>query len=282
MVERVTDEVVYYYDFHPTEEDLMGETLVHADLVHYLMDVLRWMYRGQRVAVYENFNFYQTSNYREYPLAPDIAIIKGVDLLELPSWRVGYTGPAPQVVFEFASEKTWMKDLNEKPHAYAMMGVHEYFAYDPNVPQLRKKGQRLYGWRLDGTHGVVQALPLRSEKRLWSAELESWLVPDGRWLRLYDRYEQLRLTEAEERARQVEEEKRRAEAATWQAEEERRRAETAARQVEEERRRAETAARQAEAATRQAEEERRRAETAARQAEALAERLRSLGIDPAG
>ncbi|HET8852292.1 MAG TPA: hypothetical protein VFN02_07180 [Ktedonobacteraceae bacterium] len=36
------DEGAYYYDFHPTEEDLMGETSVHADLVHYLREVLNW------------------------------------------------------------------------------------------------------------------------------------------------------------------------------------------------------------------------------------------------
>lgn len=31
MEKRVEDEVVYYYDSHPTEEDLMGETSVHAE-----------------------------------------------------------------------------------------------------------------------------------------------------------------------------------------------------------------------------------------------------------
>ena len=35
MAQHFEDEVAYYYDFHPTEEDLMGETAVHADLVHY-------------------------------------------------------------------------------------------------------------------------------------------------------------------------------------------------------------------------------------------------------
>ena len=51
MAKHFEDEVAYYYDFHPTEEDLMGETAVHADLVHYLRDVLRWQFRGQRCAI---------------------------------------------------------------------------------------------------------------------------------------------------------------------------------------------------------------------------------------
>ncbi len=67
MEKRVEDEVVYYYDSHPTEEDLMGETSVHAMLIHYLVEVLNWLFHGQVCAIYENLNFYQTSNLKEYP-----------------------------------------------------------------------------------------------------------------------------------------------------------------------------------------------------------------------
>ena len=114
MAKQVEHEVAYYYDFHPTEEDLMGETSVHANLVHYLIEVLKWLFRGQICAIYENLNFYQTSNPKEYPLAPDIAVIKGVAFQSVRSWRVGTSGPAPQVVFEIASEETWTNDLREK------------------------------------------------------------------------------------------------------------------------------------------------------------------------
>ncbi len=50
------DEVAYYYDFHPTEEDLMGETSAHADLVHYLREVLKWLFHRQACAIYDNLN----------------------------------------------------------------------------------------------------------------------------------------------------------------------------------------------------------------------------------
>ena len=88
-------------------------------------------------------------------------------------------------------------------------------------------------------------MPVGPDGQLWSPHLDSFLVPAGAYLRLYDRYGQLRLTEAEAEARRAEEEARR-------AEEERRRAEEADRRAKEERRRA----------------------------EAFAEKLRSLGIDP--
>jgi Uma2 family endonuclease len=201
MAKRVEDEVVYYYDFHPTEEDLMGETSVHAALIHYLVEVLRWLFHGQVCAVYENLNFYQTPNPKEYPLAPDIAVIKGVTFRHVRSWRVGKTGPAPQVVFEIASEETWLKDLQEKPMKYALMGVEEYFVYDPNDPPLgRATGHRLFGWQLDKSKQVMREMPVELGGRLWSPQLDSFLAPGGEYLRLYDRNGQQRLTEAETEA----------------------------------------------------------------------------------
>src|SRR5713226_4464018 len=227
MGKHIQHEVEYYYDSHPTLEDLLGETSFHASLVRYLMQVLEWLYRGQTCAIYENLNFYQTPNPREYPLAPDIALIKGVAARHLRSWKIGKTRPAPQVVFEIASEETWKKDVEEKPLKYALMGVEEYYFYDPDesaTPGWKHSSQRLMGWHYNKASGAITELTLDVQGRLWSPQLDSFLVPDGLYLRLYDRYGQMRLTQAE------------------------------------------------------AEAEARRAE--ARRAEVLAEKLRSLGIDP--
>ncbi len=225
MAKHFEDEVAYYYDFHPTEEDLMGETSVHADLVHYLREVLKWLFRGQRCAIYDNLNFYQTANPKEYPLAPDIAVIKGAEHRPVRSWRVGRTGPAPQVVFEIASEETWQRDLQVKPLKYGLMGVKEYFVYDPNeIPLERVTSCRLFGWHFLKGGREMRPMPVRPDGSLWSQHLESVLVPDREYLRLYDSTGQRRLTGEE------------------------------------------------------AEAEARRA--AARRAEVLAEKLRSLGIDP--
>ncbi len=204
MARHIEDEVKYYYDSHSTEEDLMGETSFHADLVHYLMDVLTWLFHGQLCAIYENLNFYQTANAMEYPLAPDVAVIKGTAHRPVRSWRVGKSGPAPQMVFEIASEETWKKDLAEKPSKYARMGVQEYFAYDPHESPLPRSGnQRLFGWRLDPDRQIMREMPHGPNGSLWSPSLESWLVPDGTILRLYDRNGQIRLTSAEAEARRA-------------------------------------------------------------------------------
>ncbi len=90
----------------------MGETAFHYALVHYLIEVLTWLFHGQVCAIHGNLNMYQTKDFYEYPVAPDIAVIKGVAYKEFTrSWRVDKSGPAPQVVFEIASEDTWTKDL---------------------------------------------------------------------------------------------------------------------------------------------------------------------------
>ncbi len=213
MARHIEDEVKYYYDSHSTEEDLMGETSFHADLVHYLMDVLTWLFHGQLCAIYENLNFYQTANAMEYPLAPDVAVIKGTAHRPVRSWRVGKSGPAPKVVFEIASEETWKKDLAEKPSKYARMGVHEYFAYDPHeFPLPPSNNRRLFGWRLDQDRQIMREMSPGPNGSLWSPSLESWLVPDGAMLRLHDRNGQMRLTYGEAEAQQKLAEARRAQA----------------------------------------------------------------------
>ena len=244
MIERTKKDVEvvhYYYDSHPTQEDLMGESRPHAALVEYLKQVLEWLFRQQACAIYENFNFYQTADENEYPLAPDVALIKGVTHSPDISWRVGTDGPAPQVVFEIASPKTWARDLEEKPTQYAAMGVQEYYAYDPYQTPLalsRRKGGRLFGWQLDKDTGLLQKITPDPGGRLWSQHLDSLLVPDGSYLRLYDRYGNLRLTQGEDAERRAE----------------------------------------AEAQARQAAERRARAET--EKARIFAEKLRALGMDP--
>jgi Uma2 family endonuclease len=224
MQKRVEDEV-HYDDFLPIEEESVPETVVHAELIEYLVAVLKWLFRRHVCMICRNLAFFPPPELHDPPVAPDIAVIKGIPHQPVSSWRVGTTGPAPQVVFEILSAETWKNDVQEKPVAYAHMGVHEYFAYDPNlIPLAGPTAQRLFGWQLDPASASMAPLPLPPGGSLWSRELDSFLVPDQQVLRLYDSNHQLRLTEAE-----------------------------------------------AEAAARRAAE---------RRANALAEKLRSLGIDP--
>src|SRR5437870_1232617 len=50
----------YYFDRHPTEEELMPEASVHARLIRYLIAVLEQFFAGEICAIHQNLNFYQT------------------------------------------------------------------------------------------------------------------------------------------------------------------------------------------------------------------------------
>lgn len=213
MHEHVEDEVYSYEDFSPIEEETVPENILHAELIQYLVEVLKWLFRGQVCAICRNFAFFPPPERPGPPVAPDIAVIKGVPLRPLNSWQVGRTGPAPHVVVEVLSGETWKKDLEEKPLVYARMGVQEYFAYDPNIPPVATATtQRLFGWRLDPVSQHMTPLMLRPGGYLWSDELESFLVPGEALLRLYDRNSQLRLTGEEAEAAARRDAERRAEA----------------------------------------------------------------------
>ncbi len=90
------DKIEYYYDSHSTEKDLAGEPSVHAMLVRYLINVLNWMFRGQVCAIYKNLNFYYTPDPSEYPMEPDVAILKSIRPQAVRSWKVGRSGPPPE------------------------------------------------------------------------------------------------------------------------------------------------------------------------------------------
>ncbi|MEI7556901.1 hypothetical protein [Candidatus Chlorohelix sp.] len=38
----------YYYDTHPTQEDLVSESTFQSELIHYLIEMLWWYYRAKK------------------------------------------------------------------------------------------------------------------------------------------------------------------------------------------------------------------------------------------
>jgi hypothetical protein len=239
------------------EEDEMGESRAQSHLLHYLVAVLEWLYRPRGWLVVADLTLYHPAIHNsQQMIAPDIAVFRGIPLTEaeqedLTSWDMrpakrgkapGAVKPCPPVFIEVSSAGTWGTDIGQgeedKPQLYGAMGAREYLAYDPHrKPVWRGQGRRrLLGWRYDAGG---QPIPLAPDARgwLWSAQLESWLAPAGKLLRLYDAEGRRRLTgeeardaAAQEAAVQAEQERRaRAEA------EAARRDEMAARRVIEER-----------------------------------------------
>jgi Uma2 family endonuclease len=204
-------------------EDEMGVSRAQSRLILYLIAVLEWLYRAEGWQVLPDLTFYHPAiRNSQQMISPDVAVFKGLVISEeeqdeLTSWdmRPGHGGnpphegrACPPVLLEVSSKGTWHTDIGageqDKPALYGAIGAREYFAYDPNHRRVwtGHGGRRLLGWRYDG---AGRPAPLVPDGRgwLWSAELDSWLGPDGPLLRLYDAQGRRRLTgeEAEAAAR---------------------------------------------------------------------------------
>ena len=293
------NQIERYYDTHQSEleeEQELGQSRSHFFAIKYLLLILEWLFesKGQKVGIVSDINFYQTANKKEKPKQPDLAVVDGLEVVPKrkkeysPSYYVGANGPPPRVVFEIASQNTWQADLEEKPAIYARMGVREYFVFDPQpglgvwTNQWRDK-ERLVGWRLQAD-GTYVELAKDEQGRMWSEELESWLVAQGdENLFLYSAEGELRLNKAQAETQRAETERRNAEAERRNARFESRRADIAETKAELAQRKAEEEAQRANLESRRAEQEKQKAEaieqvrqTLAAENVRLLEKLRQL------
>lgn len=193
-------EIYYYYDdeenFVKLKQRDMSDTQ-HEALKQYLMAVVNWSQRKQRSVAYGELNFYETTRYKEEPLYPDVAVLKGQEWRRLPSYRLKVDGPAPDVVIEIISTKTRYRDLNKKPTRYEKWGTLEYFVYDPRERKRKLKKPRLWGWRMNADKVYEELVSAQPDGRLWSEQLQCWLVPDNDYVRLYRASGERLLTETE-------------------------------------------------------------------------------------
>jgi hypothetical protein len=108
------------------------------------------------------------------------------------SYMVWVEGKAPDVVFEFASERSWRADLRWKRGLYMGLGVREYFLFDPTGEYFQPP---LQGYRLqdENYESIEELADKRGMRGVYSAVLglELWMKENGGKgmpyvLRLYD------------------------------------------------------------------------------------------------
>ncbi len=118
-------------------EDDMGETSIHAKLVHRLLQMLLHFFEQRdEVFISPNMNLYYEKGDPNKWYAPDILIAFGVPNHERPSYHIWKENVAPQVIFEVSSERTWKIDISEKLEIYGQLGVEEYYILDPEFKYL--------------------------------------------------------------------------------------------------------------------------------------------------
>ena len=88
-------------------------------------------------------------------IAPDIFVSFGIGRKERRIYKIWEEGKPPDFVLEFASKKTYDKDLTDKKQLYADIGIQEYFLYDVDGQYLPSL---LMGFRLiNGEYIEIQA-----------------------------------------------------------------------------------------------------------------------------
>ena len=273
----------------------VGETDVHRrEILHTIETLERHFRDAPDIYVSGNLMFYYEEGNPSAVVSPDVFVVKGVRKGLRRTYKLWDEGVAPCVVIEMTSRSTRLEDKGNKRALYALLGVREYFLFDPLGEYLKPP---LQGFTL--VDGEYAPLPFESDGGIISRELGLKLYRDETVLRLFDlasgrevvRTEDLsdvlqqtlaRVQQAEEQAQREADARRRAEEqarlAAEQAQREadaRRLAEEQAQREADARRRAEEQAQREADARRLAEEQAQREADARRRAEAEIERLRA-------
>jgi len=177
------ERVIYSPIIYPeTDGKPMAETDVHADALIYLREALKDHFRDMpQVYVAGNLLLYYEEGNIQASVAPDVFVVKGVPKQERRTYKLWEESKAPDVVIEITSRGTRLEDLGTKRALYALLGVSEYFLYDPLGEYLRPP---LQGYRL--VDGEYQRMRPTVEGALLSRVLGLELRLEDGHLRLVD------------------------------------------------------------------------------------------------
>ena len=185
------------------DEEDMPEATPHTAAVRHLYAVLSQLFAAENWFIAANLQMRDRS-VSANAASPDIAVFVGVSdpAEDISEWVISHDAgtrtPPPTVIFEFASSSTWHDDVDtdKKPLYYSLIGVQEYYAYDPTARRLwPRSSPRLRGWRVEDGRFVEQILD--DDGRLWSQALNSYLRANNRHVELLDAAGVVRLTTAQ-------------------------------------------------------------------------------------
>jgi Uma2 family endonuclease len=158
----------------------IGETDIHIAAILYLRQALRHIFRqAEQIYVAANMLFYYEKGDPTAARAPDVFVVKGIAKHDRRTYKLWEEQVAPCAVFEITSRSTRLEDLGTKRALYEMLGVQEYFLFDPLDEYL---SPRLQGFTL--FEGYYQPMTLTSDKTLFSQTLDLILRPEGSLLRV--------------------------------------------------------------------------------------------------
>lgn len=170
--------------FYPESDGQpMAETDTHIRLINDLKGALdRHFAEDSTVYVTGCIMFYYMEGVPEECVSPDVMVCFGApkgDRRTYRVWEENYV--VPSVIFEITSRKTAKADRVEKKELYALLGVREYFIYNPEHP---KTLPALLAYRL-GDDRQYETLKT-NDGRIFSQTLNLELIETDNTLRLFD------------------------------------------------------------------------------------------------
>ncbi|NET31776.1 MAG: Uma2 family endonuclease [Cyanothece sp. SIO1E1] len=209
----------------------MAESDPARDYLIYGVKALELYFQDQDdVYVSGNLEIFYKQGVSDAKVAPDVFVVLGVAKKKRRSYKIWEEGgKAPSFVLEVTSKSTQENDEENKPKKYCLMGVSEYFQYDPTGDYLNPplKGKRLS----QGTYQPISTscLPdgvlslsskvLGLDLQLIEGELRFYNPRTGKRLLSYEETEQARQATATE-LKQAQQRADAAEAALAKAEQE--------------------------------------------------------------
>lgn len=169
--------------FYPESDgEPMAETDAHANLLIYLKLALEQFFAEREdVYVTGNIMFYYVEGEPKEVISPDVMVCFGVPKRERTSYKTWEENDvAPSVVIELSSRGTWRKDLVEKRSLYAMLGVKEYFIFNPL--DLKSESRFVALHLKNGDYEAVEINGGRTRSEVLGLDL----VVAGKTLRLFN------------------------------------------------------------------------------------------------
>jgi len=121
----------------------MGESTIHALTLGILFYGLKLHFaRRKNIQVFTNLNLHYSADDPLLYVSPDLMIVQSARRFadNMASYRVGRDGPAPRLVAEVLSSRTWQEgDMSNKPLVYSDLGVEEYTVVDVTSVMLPQK-----------------------------------------------------------------------------------------------------------------------------------------------
>ena len=140
--------------FYPESDgEPMAETDTHRNLILTIIKCLELFFADREdVYITGNIMFYYVEGDPTEVISPDVMVCFGIPKGARTSYKTWEESDVvPSVIIEIASKGTWKKDRVEKLDLYQMLGVKEYYIFNPLYPKSLPAFMafRLIGGRLD-------------------------------------------------------------------------------------------------------------------------------------